>query len=435
MQRETIEEHVQKLHLGMDERSEQEQEAGDRENEAADSTQDIYVLIVREREEGGEFTQIVDSIPVFSHKTSFLPAYAICGLYLFCILTCLAFQVYCIFNPPIATVTIVPKSQTVTMTGVLQLGRVLQSLTISQSQTVPATGKGHQDARYATGQLTFYNGQLQSVTISNGTLFTGRDGIQIAITQDAVIPAADPTTNPPTFGQVAVSAQAIRAGARGNVQAFDISGSCCAASVIVKNLAPFANGQDARNFTYVKSTDIQQATSALTPMLLLSEQGALSAQLHEGETLTTPTCTPRVFSNHHPEDEAASVQVTLSETCKAVAYDQQSLQEETSQAMRTTLVHLRTPYQLIGPIQVTVRSDSTQNGKPILTATWHGVWVSQINGQHIKTLVAGKHKLTAIQLLLQLPGVKLVSIAGIADNTLLPYDLSHIHVHIFVAAA
>jgi hypothetical protein len=310
-------------------------------------------------------------------------------------------------------------------------GRVLPSLTLSQSQTFAATGKGHQDARYATGQLTFYNGQLQSVAVSTGTVFTGRDGVQIAITRGAVIPAADTSTSPPTFGQVTVSAQVVRAGASGNIQAFDVSGSCCAASVIVKNLAPFADGQDARDFTYVTKGDIQHANETLTPLLLRSEQGALSAQLQLGEILTTPTCTPSVFSNHHQGDEAASVQVTVSETCKAVAYDQNSLQTAALRFVRGRLSNLNTHYQLIDPVQVTVRSLTMQNGLASLTATLHGVWVYQLDEQQIITLVTGKPRLDALHLISVLSGVQTARITGIHDNEHLPTDAAHIHILVF----
>jgi VCBS repeat-containing protein len=340
---------------------------------------------------------------------------------------------------PMATITIIPQQKAITTTATFPIGtgtndvqgRVLPSLTLSQSQAFAATGKGHQDTRYATGQLTFYNGQLQSVAVSSGTVFTGRDGVQIAITQGAVIPAADPSTNPPTFGQVTVSAQALRAGASGNIQAFDLSGSCCAASVIVKNLAPFANGRDARDFTYVTRGDIQHANERLTPLLLQSEQGALSAQLQPGEILSTPTCTPSVFSDHHPGDEAASVQVTVSETCKAVAYDQNSLQTAALRFVRGRLSNLNTHYQLIGVIQVTVRSLAMQNGLVSLTATLHGVWVYQLDEERIKTLVTGKPRLDALHLISVLSGVQAVSITGIHGNEQLPTDAAHIHILVF----
>ena len=343
---------------------------------------------------------------------------------------------------PTATITIIPQQKAITTAATFPIGtgkndvqgRVLPALTLSQSLTVRASGKGHQGAKNATGTLTFYNGSFQSVTVSSGTVFIGRDGMQIATTQDAMIPAADSSTNPPTFGQAPVSAQAVRKGISGNIKAYDINGSCCAASVIIKNLAPFANGQDARDFTYVTKGDIQKANETLTPHLLQSEQGALSAQLQPGETLTTPTCTPSVFSNHHPGDEAASVQVTVSETCKAVAYDRQSLQAAALQLVLGRLTNLNAQYQLIGAIQITIRSVTMQQGSAALTATIHGVWVYQLNEERIKNLVAGKPRLQAIQLLLRLPGVQRISIAGISDNQALPDDTTHIHLLIIYAA-
>src|SRR5207244_1142652 len=145
------------------------------------------------------------------------------------------------------TITIIPQQQALTTTATFPIGRgpwdvqgrVLPALTLSQSQTVQAAGKGHQDARAATGTLTFFNGQLQRVTIPAGSTFIG-NGVRITTDDTATIPAADPTTNPPTFGQMQVSAHAVLPGASGNIQAYAINESCCAASVIVKNLAPFA---------------------------------------------------------------------------------------------------------------------------------------------------------------------------------------------------
>src|SRR6266480_8162777 len=76
------------------------------------------IVILKEEDQA----QVVDSTPVIPQKISCIPAYAICGFYFLLILSCIAFQFYCMFNPPIATVTIIPKSQTVTLSGTLQLG-------------------------------------------------------------------------------------------------------------------------------------------------------------------------------------------------------------------------------------------------------------------------------------------------------------------------
>lgn len=337
---------------------------------------------------------------------------------------------------PTASVTITPVVKTITTTATFPIGtgpgdvhgRVLPALTLSQSQTVAATGKGHQDAARAGGTLLFFNGSFAPQTIDAGTVYTGLDGVQVSTDQTITIAAA----NPPYVGQATVSATAIRSGAPGNIQAGDIS--ITTATLQVSN-SQFSGGKSARDFTFVTKGDIQQETHALTALLLQSEQGALGGQLQPGETLTTPTCTPGVLSSKHPGDEAASVEVTVSETCRAIAYSQQSLQTAAAQLVRGTLTRPNTRYQLIGTIQITVRSISLQNGYPTLTATLHGVGVYQINESQVTTLVAGKPKRTAIQFLQRLPGVQTVSITGISDNQRLPTDAVHIHLSIFYLAS
>ena len=79
---------------------------------------------------------------------------------LFLIFSSLAFQISLILHPLTVNVTLVPKSREVTLITTLQFGRLLAPITLSQTATAPATRKGHQDARSATGILTFYNGQL-----------------------------------------------------------------------------------------------------------------------------------------------------------------------------------------------------------------------------------------------------------------------------------
>jgi hypothetical protein len=337
---------------------------------------------------------------------------------------------------PTASVTITPDVKTITTNATFPIGtgpgdvhgRVLPALTLSQSQTVVATGKGHQDATRAGGTLLFFNGSFAPQTIDAGTVYTGRDGVQVATDQTITIAAA----NPPYVGQATVSATATHAGAHENIQAGDIS--ITTATLQVRN-RQFSGGQDARDFTFVTKGDIQQATQTVIPLLLQSEQGALGGQLQPGETLTTPTCTPAVLSTKHSGDEAASVEVTVSETCRAIAYSQQSLQAVAAQLVRGRLTSPNTGYQLVGTIQVTVRSVSLQNGNPTLTATLHGVGVYQINESQVKTLVAGKPRHTAIQLLQKLPGVQSVSITGISDNQQIPSDATHIHLSIFYLAS
>lgn len=425
MQREKIEEQVQKLLVGMDERSEQEHEPGNPGNEGTEEIQDIYVLIVREREEEGDQAQVVDSTLVLPQKISFLPAYAFCGLYLLLIVSTLAFQRYSIVNPPIATVTIVPKSQTVTLTDTLQLGRLLQPITISQSQTVSTTGKGHQDAKEATGSLTFYNGLSTSQSVQEGTVLTGQDGIRVVTDYVVTIPPA----NPPNLGEISATAHAENPGSAGNIQAGDIN-TTLATGLFVKNTQGFTRGQDARYFTYVTQTDIESGGATLKPVVTLSMQAALQGQVGAGEQLFSLPCSPTTSANHQAGTEATRVQLTVTETCTALVYNTQQLTTQATRRLTAqALKQLGSGYSLFGTIQISVSHATITRHTPSLVLSSQGVWVCTLSDtaqQHIKSLMKGKAYKQALQILQSLPSIEKVSIAW-DENTKFPKDSQDIH--------
>src|SRR6266702_5537600 len=163
-----LEDEIRAIVVGMDNQENEEQQP------PADDIQDIYVVIVGETDTEAEYqSNSIESEPVtppVSAKQTF--DYVTLGIVLICCIPLLAsilFQVYLLQNPAIATVTIIPKSQQVSLNGTLQLGRVLQPITISQSATTHTTGHGHQDARNATGTVTFYNGLFTQQFIASGT--------------------------------------------------------------------------------------------------------------------------------------------------------------------------------------------------------------------------------------------------------------------------
>ncbi len=433
----SLEDEVRRVVASMDERHNgQEQEPPGITEQETKPEETIHIhyfpdaiVILKEDDEA----QIVDSAPVLPRKISKIPAYAICGFYLLCILSCIAFQVYCIFNPPIATVTIIPKSQHVTLSGTLQLGRILSPFTLSQSQTVPTTGKGHQSAKAATGYITFYNGQFQRVFIAAGTILTGASGVQIVTDQDASIPAG----NPPSFGQVTVSAHALVSSTRGNIPAYDINQACCAVSVLAKNTQPWTGGQDERDFHTVAKSDIGVAALQLETTLAQSVAGVFQGQLKPNEHLQLLPCAPTVTTDYQPGEEATQVHITVSETCSAVAYDKGALQAQATALLSTqAATKLGTGYSLVGDVQVTVKQVRvTQQNKPVVLS-FHalGTWVYAVNNaeqQRIKSLLAGKTKQEALQMLFSLPGIEHVSIAW-ADDTKLPKNSKDIHIVLFV---
>jgi len=266
-----LEEEVNRIVATMDEQhngQEQKQPGTSEQETEPEETIHIHYFpdaIVILKEEAQEPAQVVESTAVTPQNISFMPAYAICSFYILLIISTIAFQLYLIFNPPIATVTIIPRSHTVTLTGTLQLGRVLQPLTISQSQTTATTGKGHQDAQAATGSVTFYNGQQTEQTIAQGTVLTGSDGVSIETTQSATIPPGNPNTG---YGTVTIPAQARQAGSNGNIQEGDVN-TPIAIAVFVKN-TQFTGGQDERNFQTVAKADISSVATPLKTAVMHS---------------------------------------------------------------------------------------------------------------------------------------------------------------------
>jgi len=349
----------------------------------------------------------------------------------FTVFLCLAFVAISLLLPlltPTATVIIIPVEKNVSFTtAILVHGRPLPTLTLSQSQTVPATGHRHQDATRAIGTITFYNGLFISQTIAAGTILTGATGVQIITDQPAVIPAG----NPPIYGQVTVSAHAVITGTSGNIPAYDINTACCVTSVLAKNTEAFTGGQNARDYIVVTKSDIASAAGVIKSTLLKSEDAALSAQLTPGEALIIPACTPTTTSDHRIGEEAKEVTVTLSETCTSIAYPAHDVYQDATQLIPSNAKQtLGANYQLTGDIQIHVIQATITNqarGIATLTVKLNATYVYHLSPgekQQLEKLIAGKPKAQAIQDLLQLPGVQGASINN--TTAMLPTDPTRI---------
>ncbi len=406
--------------------------------------QDVYVLIVREHEEVADRTQVVESTPIVPTQPapltiqhdSFVSAYLFVCCSLFLIFATLTFQLYCMTNPFVATIIIIPTSQQVTLSGTMQLGRVLPLLTISQSQTTSATGHGHQNAKQATGTVTFYNGLFNQQFIASGTVYTGNDGIELVTTEDATIPPGNPGSG---YGTLTVPAQAIEAGSKGNIQAGDID-IAINNGLLVKN-NQFQGGRDERNFQTVSKNDIDSVATPMKSAVLQSLSGAFQGQLQINEQLQILPCNPIISTNHHVGEEATTVKVTVSETCNAVAYNSQELETKATSFLITQAQHKAgVRYSMFGTVQVSVKQTSITNIAPHLvflsfqaTGTWiYGI--SPTTQQQIKHVLAGKTTQHAQQLLTAQPGIEQASIhfSGFGDESQIPKQTSNIHISLIV---
>jgi hypothetical protein len=345
---------------------------------------------------------------------------------------------------PSATVTVVPMQKKLTTTATLHIaaqsnqlaanqipGRMLPAFTLSQAETVKTTGIGHQAATYAEGYITFYNGLLMSQAVSSGTILTGRDGVEISTEQTAFIPAA----TPPYEGQATIFAHATLPGSAENIGSFDIN-TAFSSTILAKNLQPFYGGRDARTYPVVVQADIDNAVSHLKPSLSQSIQGALTSQLTLGEALITPHCVLKTVPDHQVGEEASRVQVNVSETCQAAAYQQADLQQLVSQLVNQEAQHAYgTGYALSGEMSITLaKTVLTSTSQEIATVNVNTAsqWVYQVGKSQqdrISHQIAGKSKQQALHMLSHFDGIQHVSLTLRGGyNDTLPQDASRIQV-------
>jgi hypothetical protein len=342
---------------------------------------------------------------------------------------------------PDATVTIVPTTQqirttqniTVTTgqaTGIQLQGRALAAITMNQTRTVATTGKGHQDAEAGRGYITFYNAATYPQNVTAGTLLTGADGVQAVTDQDAIIAAV----SYPTLGQTTVAAHAILAGPAGNIAGGDVYGPCCRLNVSAVN-SVFSGGRQARDYQTVTQQDISTVATSLKTSLNQSVQAALQTQVQSDETLITPLpCQQNVKADHQPGDEAAHVNILVSETCTGMTYPTQAYQNRLMQIANQQATHqLGDGYTPVGQVQNTILQARAQKHNQtelqVTLAETYAYQVSQQQQQQLKTLIAGENKAQATNILLHIPGIQSVSVS----SDTIPTDTQHIRVIVVYA--
>jgi len=392
----------------------------------------IHVYFVREEQEPEPEPDVVEATLATPQYPSALFTVATVFFCLSLVISSIALQLYFMLHPPVAVVTIVPDTRTVTLTGSLPLGRLTHAITLYQSETVQATGKGHQDARAAQGALTFYNASFSPQVVSAGSVFQGSDGAQIRTDTTINVPA----NNPPQDGIASVTAHAVTPGSHGNLQALDIN-SATSSSLFAKNLDAFTGGQDARDFQVVAKRDIEATAAPMKPILSYSIQGVLQGELKPNEELLALPCSPAVTSDHQPGDEASQVQVTVSMTCNGVAYDGQALHTRVTQLLsHQAIIKLGAGYSLMGDIQVTGIRAIFPYETPVITFSSRGTWafgLSNATQERMRSLIAGQTTDVAVHRLLALPGIRSVSTTWEKDIKL-PKDRHSIHFIIVIPA-
>lgn len=367
-----------------------------------------------------------DTQPLTTHapRLTFL---AVASLAMLLPLAVLAFSLALALTTPAITVTLFSKEQAVESINTIQLvnARALQPITIRQAETGSVTGKAHQDAATARGTITIFNGLYSQQYVPAGTQLTSSTGIPIATDQAVSVPAG----NPPFYGQTTVPAHALTAGASGNIAAYAVNTACCFASGRAENTVGFIGGQDARDYTFVRQSDITRLTADLLPTVTNRLQQSLNSDLAPGEQAYQFPCSPRVSTNHSPGDEAASLTVSVFETCSAIAYDPQELAAQAEQAVtKTALLQLGSGYTLLGTPTADIQAMSKANKTITARIQSQGVMIYRIrNLTSLKMQLAGKNTQQVLSLLRSLPTIENVQITGIDQTSKLPKNSDTIH--------
>jgi hypothetical protein len=338
---------------------------------------------------------------------------------------------------PTATVTITPKSQTLTKNYIIYAvtttpdpakeevaATILSATSPTQSKTV--TSSGSIPGTRATGSLNFLNTSNSSKTFGS-VILRGVSGVPVTFNGPITVSAIP--------GSLTVTGFAVNVGSAGNIGAFDISQSCCANGITVKN-GEFGGGQDPQPHSVVLQSDIDGAAASLTASLTPTTQADLQKQVKPNEQVVpgTQKCAKSTFTaNHVAGDHAPNVTVTVAITCKEEVYDQQAALALAESLLKKQASEQLPGYALTGNVVTAVTNAMVidTKGTVSLTVFAQGVWVYQFTDavqQDWKNHIAHMSEQAATNYLLSQPGVSDVKIT-ISSGTTLP-DAANITIKI-----
>lgn len=346
---------------------------------------------------------------------------------------------------PAATVTITPDNKVIANSYVILavpekadaaqqqiLARQL-STTQKQTRTIKSTGHNKTPGVSASGILTFKNGSGSSQTIPAGQTIPLGNGVTIVTSAQVRIPPANLATG--FVGVATVSARASAVGPAGNIAAGTINQYCCAANntVYVSNADSFNGGQDPKDYDFVKQGDYDTAVSALTSQLTRQSNDNLATQVKASEQLAdASSCPATVNASNKVGDQGVNVStldVTVSVTCKAVAYDQSGMRSIVMNRLQAKASQdLGTGYALQNNILIHSRVQAINKDNSVsLLVDARGLWIYQFPEDQKAQLtkqIAGQSVDQARTLLKAQKGVSNVNIA--ANGNTLPTDVTQI---------
>jgi hypothetical protein len=355
---------------------------------------------------------------------------------------------YAIIPASSATITITPLKQQFSQNysfGVVTgkpvpfeiQGRQISATSQRISKTVPATGKGHHNATEARGTVVFSQIQLNNPSKpGNLTIFTLSDANGVQYSADRVSALSE-------GGTVKVPVHVTQAGSAGNLPADDVDESVVLTNTItnlqdgtayVSNPAPFTGGTDARDFTFVRQSDVDAVTKPFIAKVTSATQENVMKQIRAGEHLAKDMqCNPGIVANHHVNSEASDVSVQVSLTCQALVYSDQTIHNAAASAYQHDgVANFGAGYGLVGDMVMGAITTSNTNNDPQLIFNVAGIWSFQYTDarkQDIRRMIAGKSQDAARLLLHARKDIQNVAIStsGIPGSAL-PSSLENIKI-------
>ncbi len=236
--------------------------------------------------------------------------------------------------------------------------RDLTSSSAQQSRTFPATGQGSSPATAAHGDITFTNSAPRPINISASTKIAAGDGL-------IAYPNSSFVLSPHSI--VTQSAHISTTGSNGNIPTDSISDRCCSGHVTAYNGSAFTGGADATTFTAIAQSDYTKAVAAVNQLQaadITNTQASITSQIRTNEHLAgSIQCTPHVSYDHTVGDKANSITGSVSVTCTAEVYDQQSATAMAANLLKSKSTSaLHAAFAPTGTITAIVKQAQIQSG-------------------------------------------------------------------------
>ncbi len=217
---------------------------------------------------------------------------------------------------------------------VIPAERATVSLTVEVS--VPTTGVRREPDKPAAGTVRLSNPNREPVTIEDGTVITGSDGVEFAFAEEVKVPAAPGEGR---YGAAEAAVQAVRPGAAGNLETGALGGRLPSGVYFSNRDAPMSGGTD-RQFPVVAEADREALRDQIEAELPERAEAAFATELPAGTAIVLPSLSPGEIKptfDHRVGDDAKTLSATAVVPVTALTYRAAEADDQVRAALRERL--------------------------------------------------------------------------------------------------